>query len=198
MIKLHAPQAGTLTETHVEEGRRVAPRRSSVRALHRAFVPGGARVASRGDRAIAGTPREPRPAKSNNRRRWPCSSSRTWNSAMRDMAQRDLAVERGRRHARRAPGTAAARRWSATRRWHARASFPEAQLVQQREQVLEQQARLQALERSRTALQRDRGSLAAAQAAQRPKSARERALPSSARFRRSTSKSRNTNRAARS
>jgi len=53
--------------------------------------------------------------------------------------------------------------------------FSEAQLVQQREQVLEQQARLQALERSRTALQRDRGSIAAAQAAQRPKNARERA-----------------------
>jgi membrane fusion protein len=50
----------------------------------------------------------------------------------------------------------------------------ETQLAFQREQVLDQQARLQTLERTRTALQRDRASLAAALVAHRPKSATER------------------------
>jgi membrane fusion protein len=75
--------------------------------------------------------------------------------------------------------------------------FGSLKLVQQREQVLEQQARLQALERSRTVLQRDRGSLAAAQAAQRRKRPRARAA-----IEREISaldqRIRNTNRAARS
>jgi hypothetical protein len=80
VIKLHAPQAGTLTETHVEEGRRVA-RGDPLYALHRAFVSrwrpsrkprrscncaNAARAFAGGNRTTGGSA---------------CSRNRTWNSA---------------------------------------------------------------------------------------------------------------------
>jgi len=173
VIKLHAPQAGTLTETHVEEGRRVAR--------------GDPLYALSSERSSPAAPESQAAAIAQLReRRASLAGEIEQQAALALLAQqdleqrlRDVAIEITQVDAAVATQGERLAGSRATLERHATLArqgfFSEAQLVQQREQVLEQQARLQALERSRTALQRDRGSLAAAQAAQRPKSARERA-----------------------
>ena len=173
VIKLHAPQAGTLTETHVEEGRRVAR--------------GDPLYALSSERSSPAAPESQAAAIAQLReRRASLAGEIEQQAALALLAQqdleqrlRDVAIEITQVDAAVATQGERLAGSRATLERHATLArqgfFSEAQLVQQREQVLEQQARLQALERSRTALQRDRGSIAAAQAAQRPKSARERA-----------------------
>ena len=173
VIKLHAPQAGTLTETHVEEGRRVA-RGDPLYALS---TERSSPVAPESQAAAIVQLRERRASLAGEIEQQAAQAL----LAQQDLEQRlrDAAIEIAQLNEavatqgeRLAGSRATLERHAALAR---QGFFSEAQLVQQREQVLEQQARLQALERSRTAVQRDRGSLAAAQAAQRPKSARERA-----------------------
>jgi membrane fusion protein len=173
VIKLHAPQAGTLTETHVEEGRRVA--RGD--PLYSLSTERSSLVAPESQAAAIAQLRERRASLAREIEQHAALAlleQQDLEQRMRDMASEitQLNAAVATQGERLAGSQATLERHATLAR---QGFFSEAQLVQQREQVLEQQARLQALERSRTALQRDRGSLAAAQAAQRPKSARERA-----------------------
>ena len=173
LIKLHAPQAGTLTEAHVEEGRRVA--RGD--RLYTLSTERSSPVAPEAQAAAIAQLRE---------RRASLARDIEQNAALalltqQDLEQRmrDMGVEVAQLNAAVATQGERVASSQATLERHAalaRQGFvSEAQLASPREQVLEQQARLQALERSRTALQRDRASLVATLAAQRPKGARERA-----------------------
>jgi membrane fusion protein len=173
LIKLHAPQSGTLTERHVEEGRRVA--RGD--ALYVLSTERSTPMAAEAQAAAIAQLRE---------RRASLAREIEHLAALALLARQDLEQRTGEvtveltqlqaavatQGERLAASRATLERHQALAR---QGFFSEAQLAQQREQALEQEARLQALERSRTALQRDRASLAAALAAQRPKSASERA-----------------------
>ena len=173
LIKLHAPRAGTLTETYVEEGRRVA--RGD--PLYVLSAERSSPAAPEAQAAAIGQLRE---------RRASLAREIEQQAALALLAQQDFEQRTGdadveitqinaaiaTQGERLASSRATLDRQAALAR---QGFFSEAQLAQQREQVLEQQTRLQALERSRTALHRDRATLAAALAAQRPKSARERA-----------------------
>src|SRR5262245_53128391 len=173
LIKLHAPQAGTLTETYVEEGRRVA--RGD--ALYLLSTERSSPMAPEAQAAAIAQLRERRASLARE------IEQRTTLAllAQQDIEQRmrDVTVELTQLHAAEATqGERLASSRATLERHEALAHqgfFSEVQVTQQRDQVLEQQARLQALERSRTALQRDHASIAAALAAQRPKSATERA-----------------------
>jgi membrane fusion protein len=173
LIRLHAPQSGTLTETYVEEGRRVA--RGD--ALYVLSTERSSPTAPEAQAAAIGQLRERRASLA----REIGQRATLGVLAQQDLEQRtrDLAVELTQLDAavatqveRLAGSRATLERHQALAR---QGFFSQAQVTQQQEQVLEQQARLQALERNRTALQRDRTSLAAALAAQRPKSDSERA-----------------------
>jgi membrane fusion protein len=173
LIKLHAPQSGTLTERHVEEGRRVA--RGD--ALYVLSTERSSPVAPEAQAAAIAQLRERRASLAREIEQRAALAL----VARQDLEQRsrDLAVELTQLQAavatqseRLASSHATLERHQALAR---QGFFSEVQVTQQRDQVLEQQARLQVLERSHTALQRDRASLAAALAAQSPKSASERA-----------------------
>ena len=173
LIKLHAPQAGTLTETYVEEGRRVArgdplyvlsTERSSLAAPEAQAAAIGQ---LRGRRASLAREIEEQASLA-------LVTKQDFEQRMRDVdveiTQLNAAVAT--QGERLASSHATLDRQAALAR---QGFFSEAQLAQQREQVLEQQARLQAVERSRTALARDRASLDAALVAHQPKATSEHA-----------------------
>jgi len=173
LIKLHAPQSGTLIDQHAVEGRRVARGDALyVLSTERSSLESTAAQAA----AIARL-RE---------RRASFAHEIDEQTAIARLARQEL-EQRSRDVAAELTQLQAAIATQAERVASARATlerhealarqgfFSEAQRAQQREQVLDQQARLQMLERGVTALQRDRASLGATLAAQQPKGARERA-----------------------
>ncbi|HEU0201145.1 MAG TPA: HlyD family efflux transporter periplasmic adaptor subunit [Burkholderiaceae bacterium] len=173
LIKVHASQSGTLTEKRVEEGRRVA--RGD--ALYVLSTERSSPEAGEAQAAAIAQLRERRSSLTGEIERQQVLAHLT----QQDLEQRvrAIAAELAQLHA--AIATQHARLASSrnTLERHEALALQrfisEAQLAQQREQVLDQQARVQALERSRTALQRDRASVDAALAAHRPKVATERA-----------------------
>lgn len=173
LAKVAAPQAGTLVEMRVEEGRRVS-RGDALCVLSTERSSPEAREAQAA--AIAQL-RERRASLAGELDRHAALSRLT----QQELAQRarDVGAELAQLQAAIATQQARLASSRATLERHeelARQRFiSEAQLAQQREQVLEQQARLQALERSGTALARDRASLDVALAAHQPRTASERA-----------------------
>jgi membrane fusion protein len=173
LIKVHAPQSGTLIEKRVEEGRRVAR--------------GEALYVLSTERSSLEAPEAQAAAIRKLRERRASLVGEIEQQAMlarltqQELQQRARDVETEFAQLRAAVATQDERLSSsrnALERHEALARerfMSEAMLVQQRDQVLEQQSRRQALDRSRTALQRDRASVDAALAALRPKAAAERA-----------------------
>jgi membrane fusion protein len=173
LIKLHATQSGTLTERYAEEGRRVA--RGD--ALYVLSTERSSPLAPEAQAAAIAQLRERRASfmREIDQRAALASLTRQeleqrTRDAAAELTQLDAALAtQGERLA--SSRATLARHESLARQGF----FSEVQVTQQRDLLLDQQGRLQALERSRTALQRDRASLAAALAAQPTKSASERA-----------------------
>jgi membrane fusion protein len=173
LIKVLASQAGTLTEKRVEEGRRVA--RGD--ALYVLSTERSSPAAGEAQAAAMAQLRERRASLTREIERLAVLArlaqeelEQRVRAMAAELAQLDAAIAT--QDARLASSRHTLARYEAL----ARQQFiAEAQLAQQRELVLDQQARLQALERSRTALQRERAAVDAALAAHRPKIATERA-----------------------
>lgn len=173
LFKVHAPQAGTLVERRVDEGRRVA----RGEALYVLSTERSSLEAPEAQAAAIRQLRERRSSLAHEIERQAALAHLT----QQELLQRGRDIEAELEQLRAAVATQNERLASSRNtleRYQAleRQQFvSEVHLVQQRDQVLEQQARLQALERSRTALQRDRASIDAALAALGPKAATERA-----------------------
>ena len=173
LIKVYAPQAGTLIEKHVEEGQ-------SVKQGDTLYVLSTERSSLQAREAQAAAIAQLRERRSSLAREIEQQATLA-NLAHQELGERvrGMASELAQVHGAIATQT---ERLASTRKTFeryeelARQKFvSEMQLSQHREQVLDQQARLQTLERARTALERDIRTLDAELAAHKPKTASERA-----------------------
>jgi membrane fusion protein len=173
LIKVQAPQAGTLVGKHVGEGRRVARGDtlfvlSTERASPQAHEAQAAAIAQLRERRASLAREIEQQALLAQLARHELQQRRRGLATELEQLQSAIATQQERLASSRA-----------TLERHAELArqrfISEAQLAQQREQLLDQQARLQALERSRTALQRESASLDSAVAATAPKAASDRA-----------------------